>query len=388
MMEIEYTNGEIVWAKLTGFPWWPAYILETPSPCLHKIIFFGDYSQAEVEASKLRRWADAPKHSPSDSRRKKLRLAMAEATETVLSPDSLLALPASVLPPCPPPPVVHASARNAQGCPPIFYVAPSTHQTIDPRTPSELLSPTLSMKKSPNPRGFFSEAQSFREVLEETTKSIFSSNSVGQEKFEELLGSKEWDKAWPDCSVGEIISKELEAERSSYNKFHSDQNLEAGSDKICYKIEGWDLARKVGLAVLKSWGIGEKECENCQSEKNSPAKSVGKKSSISTIASHTGERASFRVAKKIGKTLHERTGGKGVSKTLCSKFGEKYEKYLNERYQQTEDYKKKVLEFVYQTKDDYFREVQKRLNEEQHRINEIQFEFLFPEQLMATIHNF
>ena len=43
----EYSLGELVWAKITGFPWWPARVTAMPNTghLFYRVDFFSDNTQ-------------------------------------------------------------------------------------------------------------------------------------------------------------------------------------------------------------------------------------------------------------------------------------------------------------------------------------------------------
>jgi len=54
MSEVNFTEEEIVWAKLRGYPWWPALILSIKKDKdldeeKYRVVFFGNYSQANLK---------------------------------------------------------------------------------------------------------------------------------------------------------------------------------------------------------------------------------------------------------------------------------------------------------------------------------------------------
>lgn len=52
-MESTFQENEIVWAKLNGFPSWPAYVKAEVKPSQFEVVFFGDFSRAILHKSKV-----------------------------------------------------------------------------------------------------------------------------------------------------------------------------------------------------------------------------------------------------------------------------------------------------------------------------------------------
>lgn len=53
-MESLFHENEIVWAKINGYPWWPAYVKTEVNPSQLEVVFFGDFSRAILHKSKIR----------------------------------------------------------------------------------------------------------------------------------------------------------------------------------------------------------------------------------------------------------------------------------------------------------------------------------------------
>jgi hypothetical protein len=77
MEESPFEEEEIVWAKIGGFPWWPASILEC-HPRERKVMvnFVNDHSHAKLDYSVVRAWEDY--ELPSNQRKNNKKLARAE----------------------------------------------------------------------------------------------------------------------------------------------------------------------------------------------------------------------------------------------------------------------------------------------------------------------
>lgn len=82
-MAEEFEKSEILWAKMARFPWWPAYVLSSPSSERREVVFFGDNTRAVVSTSNLRSWADGLGFAVSGSHRRKLQEAVADAEKAI-----------------------------------------------------------------------------------------------------------------------------------------------------------------------------------------------------------------------------------------------------------------------------------------------------------------
>lgn len=49
----KYKDKEVVWAKLQGHPWWPAYINQISEESC-EIIYFGDFSVSFLSYKKIK----------------------------------------------------------------------------------------------------------------------------------------------------------------------------------------------------------------------------------------------------------------------------------------------------------------------------------------------
>ena len=53
-MEAAYHVNQIIWAKINGYPWWPAYVNSASDADKYEVVFFGDFSRAILNSSKLK----------------------------------------------------------------------------------------------------------------------------------------------------------------------------------------------------------------------------------------------------------------------------------------------------------------------------------------------
>lgn len=57
---------------MIGFPWWPALIKEEVSTQNWNVVFFGDYSEARLDITKLKEWSTGLALKFAENRKKKL----------------------------------------------------------------------------------------------------------------------------------------------------------------------------------------------------------------------------------------------------------------------------------------------------------------------------
>ena len=53
-MERRFERNDLVWAKLYGHPWWPAFVKASNKKGEYEVVFFGDFSRAFLAKSKLK----------------------------------------------------------------------------------------------------------------------------------------------------------------------------------------------------------------------------------------------------------------------------------------------------------------------------------------------
>ena len=53
-MDITLTQNQVVWAKLSGFPWWPAYIKRIVSKELFEVEYFGEFERNYFDNSRIK----------------------------------------------------------------------------------------------------------------------------------------------------------------------------------------------------------------------------------------------------------------------------------------------------------------------------------------------
>ena len=51
-----FKKGDIVWAKIDGFPWWPSYVEVKVNEEKYKVLFLGEKSYQTIKKEKLKEW--------------------------------------------------------------------------------------------------------------------------------------------------------------------------------------------------------------------------------------------------------------------------------------------------------------------------------------------
>ena len=83
----EYEEEDIVFALVTGYPWWPGFIAEKYSKKNYKVTFFGDFSYSDLKRKQIKEFELGLKSA--DSRLKDLSEAI-ESAQRVLSGETTI----------------------------------------------------------------------------------------------------------------------------------------------------------------------------------------------------------------------------------------------------------------------------------------------------------
>ena len=133
-MEASFKKDQIVRAKVSGYPWWPGFVKTALKSDSFEVVFFGDFSRANLAASKIREYHDV--EEPADKRNKKLQLAC-KVAERILAGKTSLEAERGVFQPK----SIKKSLTNAEkSCKSSRRLRPLSH--VDD---SELLSPDNSL---------------------------------------------------------------------------------------------------------------------------------------------------------------------------------------------------------------------------------------------------
>jgi len=77
-MSKTFDKDEIVWAKISGYPFWPAYIQGILGSNHYEVVFFGDFSRAHLQDSKIKRFSEHNERSDKKNKRLQTALRMAQ----------------------------------------------------------------------------------------------------------------------------------------------------------------------------------------------------------------------------------------------------------------------------------------------------------------------
>ena len=59
-MEDDFDLDEVVWAKVSGFPWWPAFISSKSDKNQFEVVFLSDLTRSYLKKDKIRHFNEAP----------------------------------------------------------------------------------------------------------------------------------------------------------------------------------------------------------------------------------------------------------------------------------------------------------------------------------------
>lgn len=57
-MKSEFDVNEIVWGKVSGYPWWPGFIYSKMENIQYEVIFFSDLSKAILQPEKIQSFTE------------------------------------------------------------------------------------------------------------------------------------------------------------------------------------------------------------------------------------------------------------------------------------------------------------------------------------------
>lgn len=56
MEELQFEIGEVVFAKLTGFPWWPGYIKDIKKNGKFEVYYLSDFTKSYLPMTRIRKY--------------------------------------------------------------------------------------------------------------------------------------------------------------------------------------------------------------------------------------------------------------------------------------------------------------------------------------------
>lgn len=87
-MESIFQQNQVIWAKINGYPWWPAYIKAEIKANQFEVVFFGDFSRAILHETKIRQYDEL--EFKANSKNKMLNVALKSAEKIVNSESTIL----------------------------------------------------------------------------------------------------------------------------------------------------------------------------------------------------------------------------------------------------------------------------------------------------------
>ncbi len=87
-MENKFSLNQIVWAKLSGYPWWPASI-KSRKGNKFEVYFFDEFGRSYLNSNKIREFEDKNCYAKNPGRKLKTSI---QAAERVLNNDSTIEL--------------------------------------------------------------------------------------------------------------------------------------------------------------------------------------------------------------------------------------------------------------------------------------------------------
>lgn len=80
-MELTFVQGQVVWAKLGGFPWWPASIKQVLAPNCFEVEYFGEFERNYFDRARVRHFDKPPEKI--NRRNSKLMQSVAQAQRVI-----------------------------------------------------------------------------------------------------------------------------------------------------------------------------------------------------------------------------------------------------------------------------------------------------------------
>lgn len=78
-MSNQFKELDLVWAKLHGYPWWPAYIRSLNTQNQYEVVFLSDFSLSYLPGSKIRKYAKLVGKKEGDSKAMRLSIQRANS---------------------------------------------------------------------------------------------------------------------------------------------------------------------------------------------------------------------------------------------------------------------------------------------------------------------
>lgn len=395
-MEATYQVNQIVWAKINGYPWWPAYVNNSAEEGHFEVVFFGDFSRAILASSKIKVFDDI-KHK-SDGKNKTLDQAF-KSVERVMSGETT---------------IMDEWQKSTKGIPPkqkLSKKKPVKKAEKSQAEPAEDLSLCLSHRSKTKYQNFLTkmdvefkpELKRYHSVNNKITTSsythfienqFFSDDiSTIEEQLEGLwlmLRSDSFSSESCVESIKEISTKVLSSDpkavfASSVGSLMTTcanvcriktsepgyaqllELLKATIREICEFIikDGFLMENKVANeyidsskrnSILNVFNLDISSAPipdnnlNQMDKRQSPEESLFKIEDEETRSPNTvvevDERIQFRVKKKLAKVIYTNGARGKMTKKSCEELATKIEELVRNNSKKITDYKEKVINLV------------------------------------------
>lgn len=304
---------DIVWAKLSGFPWWPGFVERVDERRMLTVVFFGDGSHACLPAGKVRLWASCPELPARPARHSRLSSAIAIARECVEASarEHGRALEDAARSPPPAEPLPERKATLA------------TADTLETSRQSTLADETGSQSAEPFPAPSDAQALLERNLLAAAHVFVAQRDHHARRCVEGGLDRLEQDFP-PDAQPSPALCSGLARLWLL---------CEQREDPIGACLLKKALRRLARLVWARFLG-GEEAAEEPPAE------------TPSSTAGGADARQARRVSRKIAKAVAGFALQKPLPKRLCQDFAQRFEHLLAEAHPSPHEYRSAVLSFL------------------------------------------
>lgn len=333
-MEELIEEKDIVWAKLSGFPWWPGFVEGVEADGSLKVVFFGDGSYASLPQAKVRLWGRPPELPKGLARNPRLQNAISiardcveqsfKAQQSIMTNGEVVIVPQLDETPRSKPVVEATEFRELSRR--STAVEELSADTVETQNPS-LHSGT---PQSPL------EAQVLEALATFCSRRDHHARRVAEGCLERLIASQSGCSV-PSPGVCATIARLWAASAAKKG------------DESCTAMLQKSLVRLVKHIFTRSFG---QEVVNSEAEENLPL-SCHVPSAESTAASPVPEnslridpRQAMRVTRKIAKAVAQFRAQRRLPKHLCTAFACRLEQLISEASGSPSEYRSAVLSFL------------------------------------------